>query len=49
MLTARDTLDDRLHGFRSGADDYLPKPFHFAELLARVHALLRREPAAAAA
>ena len=42
MLTARDTLADRLHGLRSGADDYLVKPFAMAELLARVHAVLRR-------
>ncbi len=42
MLTARDTLDDRLSGFRSGADDYLIKPFSLAELEARVQAVLRR-------
>lgn len=42
MLTARDTLDDRLLGFRSGADDYLIKPFSLAELDARVQAVLRR-------
>ena len=42
MLTARDTLDDRLHGLREGADDYLVKPFGAGELLARVRALLRR-------
>ena len=42
MLTARDTLADRLHGLRSGADDYLVKPFAMAELVARVHAVLRR-------
>ena len=45
MLTARDSLDDRIEGFAAGADDYLVKPFHFAELLARVQALLRREHA----
>ena len=43
MLTARDTLEDKLLGFDSGADDYLVKPFAFAELLARVRSLLRRE------
>ena len=42
MLTARGTLSDRLLGLDSGADDYLPKPFAFAELLARCRALLRR-------
>ncbi len=44
MLTARDTIDDRVAGLDSGADDYLVKPFAFAELLARLRALLRREP-----
>jgi DNA-binding response OmpR family regulator len=42
VLTARDTLDDRVRGLDSGADDYLVKPFAFAELLARVRALVRR-------
>lgn len=42
MLTARGELDDRVEGLESGADDYLPKPFKFKELLARVRALLRR-------
>jgi DNA-binding response OmpR family regulator len=42
MLTARDALDDRVKGLNTGADDYLTKPFAFTELLARLHALLRR-------
>ncbi|MDR2838545.1 MAG: response regulator transcription factor [Azonexus sp.] len=42
MLTARDTLDDRLHGLRLGADDYLVKPFALAELEARIEAVQRR-------
>jgi DNA-binding response OmpR family regulator len=42
MLTARQGLDDRVMGLNVGADDYLTKPFAFAELLARLHALLRR-------
>ncbi len=42
MLTAKDTLSDKVLGLDSGADDYLPKPFAFEELLARVRALLRR-------
>jgi two-component system copper resistance phosphate regulon response regulator CusR len=45
MLTARDTVDDRVSGLDAGADDYLTKPFAFRELLARVRALARREPA----
>ena len=44
MLTARDGLDDRVSGLDSGADDYLCKPFSFAELLARLRALTRRGP-----
>ncbi|MFH4062475.1 response regulator transcription factor [Acinetobacter baumannii] len=42
MLTARDQLDDRLQGFRSGPDDYLVKPFALSELSARIEAVLRR-------
>ncbi len=45
MLTARTTIGDRVHGLDAGADDYLPKPFSFDELLARVRALLRRPQA----
>jgi heavy metal response regulator len=43
MLTAKDSIEDRVRGLDSGADDYLVKPFAFGELLARVRALLRRE------
>ncbi len=42
LLTARDAVEDRVLGLNAGADDYLTKPFAFAELLARLHALLRR-------
>lgn len=42
MLTAKDTVADRIAGLSTGADDYLIKPFAFGELLARIHALLRR-------
>ena len=45
MLTARAGPDQRVEGLDVGADDYLPKPYHFPELLARVRALLRRGPA----
>jgi len=44
LLTARDTIEDRVAGLDSGADDYLVKPFAFPELLARLRALLRRPP-----
>ncbi len=43
MLTARDSIDDRVKGLQGGADDYLSKPFDLRELLARVHVLLRRD------
>ena len=44
MLTARDAVDDRVQGLDTGADDYLTKPFSFAELYARLRALVRRGP-----
>lgn len=43
MLTAKDAITDRVSGLDSGADDYLTKPFHFEELLARIRVLLRRD------
>lgn len=42
ILTAKDTIADKLHGFNLGGDDYLIKPFHREELLARIRALLKR-------
>ncbi|HEY3997855.1 MAG TPA: response regulator transcription factor [Candidatus Xenobia bacterium] len=48
MLTAKGELEDKVLGLNSGADDYLPKPFKFQELLARVRALLRRSGASSA-
>ncbi|WP_434573049.1 heavy metal response regulator transcription factor [Pseudomonas sp. Z3-8] len=47
FLTARDAVEDRVHGLELGADDYLVKPFAFSELLARVRSLLRRGSSAA--
>jgi DNA-binding response OmpR family regulator len=47
MLTARGEVDERVEGLEAGADDYLPKPFKFKELLARVRAVLRRRTSAA--
>lgn len=49
MLTAMSRVEDRVSGLQSGADDYLPKPFAFSELVARLHALVRRSAAAAPA
>ncbi len=47
LLSAKRSVDDRVRGLQSGGDDYLTKPFAFSELLARVHALLRRSSAVA--
>ncbi|WP_295480758.1 response regulator [Sutterella sp.] len=47
ILTARDALEDRLQGLDAGADDYLVKPFHMSELLARMRAVMRRRNGAA--
>ncbi len=44
MVTARDAIEDRVRGLDAGADDYLTKPFSLAELLARLRALVRRDP-----
>jgi DNA-binding response OmpR family regulator len=48
MLTASSSVSDRVHGLELGADDYLPKPFDFTELVARVRALGRRAPSSSA-
>jgi len=48
MLTARDDFSDRVHGLELGADDYLTKPFNARELVARIHAILRRSKTSAA-
>jgi DNA-binding response OmpR family regulator len=48
ILTARDNVDDKVSGFEGGADDYVTKPFKFEELLARVRARMRDQPAAGA-
>lgn len=42
IISARDSLDDKVEGSSSGADDYLPKPFHLAELSARIRSVVRR-------
>ena len=47
ILSAKETVDDRIKGLHAGSDDYLTKPFAFSELLARVHALIRRGSGAA--
>lgn len=44
LLTARDTVEDKVKGLELGADDYLSKPFAYAEFLARIRSLLRRSP-----
>jgi two-component system copper resistance phosphate regulon response regulator CusR len=49
MVTARGDIHQRVEGLDVGADDYLPKPYHFPELLARIRALLRRGPTLASA
>jgi DNA-binding response OmpR family regulator len=49
FLTARDAVNDRLAGFSAGGDDYVTKPFHFDEVVARLRALLRRSAGDAAA
>jgi two-component system copper resistance phosphate regulon response regulator CusR len=46
LLTARDTVEDKVAGFELGADDYLSKPFAYVEFLARIRSLIRRAPRA---
>lgn len=48
ILSARQSVDDRIHGLQTGGDDYMVKPFSFSELLARVQALIRRDKTATA-
>ena len=48
ILSARQSVDDRIHGLQTGGDDYMVKPFSFSELLARVQALIRRDKSAIA-
>jgi two-component system, OmpR family, response regulator len=48
ILSARQSVDDRIHGLQTGGDDYMVKPFSFSELLARVQALIRRDKSATA-
>ncbi|MEP6746902.1 MAG: response regulator transcription factor [Bacteroidota bacterium] len=43
VISARNSLDDKVHGLRAGADDYLTKPFHLPELMARIEAIIRRK------
>lgn len=43
IISAKHSIDDKIHGFQLGADDYLPKPFHLAELSARINALIKRK------
>lgn len=47
IVSAKDSLDDKVYGLEIGADDYLPKPFHLAELSMRIYAIIRRKEFAA--
>ncbi|MEE4241087.1 MAG: response regulator transcription factor [Desulfopila sp.] len=49
ILSAKQSVDDRIHGLQTGGDDYMVKPFSFSELLARIQALIRRDKSASAA